>query len=113
MPAAQAEQKIIQDQLQASEQKVADLTDAINRVNDHSKMPGISGKVTFVDHAWNFVILNVGLSAGVVPNGELIVYRGRDFLGKIRVTKVDPNDAVAEILPDVKGDIQVGDSVLN
>jgi hypothetical protein len=43
----------------------------------------------------------------------LIVYRGRDFLGKIRVTKADPNDAVAEILPDVKGDIQVGDSVLN
>jgi hypothetical protein len=29
------------------------------------------------------------------------------------VTKVDPNDAVAEILPDIKGDIQIGDAVLN
>jgi hypothetical protein len=113
LTAAQSEQKIMQDQLQASVTQIAELKDAINRMNDHGKMPGISGKVTFVDHAWNFVILDVGLAAGVVPNGELIVYRGRTFLGKVRVTKVDSNDAVAEILPDVKGDIQIGDAVLN
>ena len=112
LAAAQAEQKILQDQLQASQSQIADLTDAINRAKT-GQMPGVSGKVTFVDHAWNFVILDVGLSNGVVPNGELIVYRGRTFLGKIKVTKVDPNDAVAEILPDIKGDIQIGDSVLN
>jgi multidrug efflux pump subunit AcrA (membrane-fusion protein) len=112
LAAAQAEQKIIQDQLQSTQQQVADLTDAVNR-SKTGKMPGVSGKVTFVDNAWNFVILDVGISAGVVPNGELIVYRGRDFLGKVRVTKVDPNDSVAEILPDVKGVIQIGDSVLN
>jgi multidrug efflux pump subunit AcrA (membrane-fusion protein) len=112
LTAAQSEQKIIQDQLEASQQQVADLQDALRR-SKTGAMPGVSGKVTFVDHAWNFVILDVGISAGVVPNGELIVYRGRTFLGKVRVTKVDPNDAVAEILPDVKGDIQIGDSVLN
>jgi len=113
LAAAQAEQKIIQDQLQAEQTQVATLQDAINRSNNGGKMPGVSGKVTFVDLVWNFVILDVGLSNGVVPNGELIVYRGRNFLGKVRVTKVDPNDAVAEILPDIKGDIQIGDSVLN
>jgi multidrug efflux pump subunit AcrA (membrane-fusion protein) len=113
LQAAQAEQKIIQDQLQASTQQIATLQDAINRSKNGGPMPGISGKVTFVDHAWNFVILDVGLSAGVVPNGELIVYRGRNFLGKVRVTKVDPSDSVAEILPDIKGDIQIGDAVLN
>jgi hypothetical protein len=112
LTASQSEQKILQDQLQASQQQVADLTDAINR-SKTGKMPGVNGKITFVDRTWNFVVLDVGLSNGVVPNGELIVYRGRNFLGKVRVTKVDPNDAVAEILPDIKGDIQVGDSVLN
>ncbi|MEI9997857.1 MAG: hypothetical protein WDO13_01115 [Verrucomicrobiota bacterium] len=112
LAAAQAEQKILQDQLQASQQQVADLQGAINRSKTGS-MPGVSGKVTFVDRTWNFVVLDVGLSAGVVPNGELIVYRGKSFLGKVRVTRVDPNDSVAEILPDIKGDIQVGDSVLN
>jgi len=113
LQAALAEQKIIQDSLQESEQKVATLSDALKRSPSGTQPPGISGKVTFVDNAWNFVILNVGISAGVVPNGELIVYRGRSFLGKVRVTKVDPNDAVAEILPDVKGVIQIGDAVLN
>jgi cell shape-determining protein MreC len=113
LQAAQAEQKIIQDNLQQAQQQVADLTVAINNSKTGKMPPGVSGKVTFVDHAWNFVILDVGLSAGVVPNGELIVYRGKNFLGKVRVTKVDPNDAVAEIMPDIKGDIQVGDAVLN
>jgi hypothetical protein len=112
LAAAQAEKKILQDQLQATQGQVADLQDAINR-SKTGKMPGVSGRITFVDHAWNFVIMDVGLSNGVVPNGELIVYRGRTFLGKVKVTKVDPNDAVAEILPDAKGDIQIGDSVLN
>jgi len=109
---AQSEQKLIQDQLVQSQQQITDLQNAINR-SKTGQMPGVSGKVTFVDHAWNFVILDVGLANGVVPNGELIVYRGHNFLGKIRVTKVDPNDSVAEILPDVKGDIQIGDAVLN
>ena len=113
LTAAQSEAKILQDQAVQDQQKIADLMSAINRRDQGGKMPGVSGKVTFVDHAWNFVILDVGLSAGVVPNGELIVYRGHNFLGKVRVTKVDPNDAVAEILPDTKGDIQIGDSVLN
>jgi hypothetical protein len=113
LQAAQSEQKILADQLQASQAQVADLQDDLKRSATGTQPPGISGKVTFVDHAWNFVILDVGLSNGVVPNGELIVYRGRNFLGKVRVTKAENNDAVAEILPDVKGDIQVGDSVLN
>jgi chemotaxis protein histidine kinase CheA len=109
---AQSEQKILQDSLQAATQQVASLQDSLRR-SKTGTMPPVAGKVTFVDHTWNFVVLNIGLTDGVVPNGELIVYRGRDFLGKVRVTKADPNDAVAEILPDIKGDIQIGDTVLN
>jgi len=112
--AAEAEQKILADQLQSKAKEVADLQDAINRTNEHGKMsPGISGRVTYVNRAWNFVVIDVGLANGVVPNGELIVYRGNSFLGKIKVTRVDPNDAVADILPTTKGDIQIGDYVLN
>ena len=113
LAAALAEQKILQDQVQSLQGQVADAQDQINRAKTGTQPPGISGKVTFVDRTWNFVVLNVGLSNGVVPNGELIVYRGRNFLGKVRVTKADPNDSVAEILPDIKGNIQIGDAVLN
>jgi len=111
--AAETEQKILADQLQAASKQVEDLKGAINREKTGSMPPGISGRVTYVNRAWNFVVVDVGLANGVVPNGELIVYRGNSFLGKIKVTKVDPNDAVADILPNSKGDIQIGDYVLN
>src|SRR5258707_14739563 len=64
--AAQSEQKILQDQLQASQTQITDLKDAINRAKIGTMPPGISGKVTFVNSTWNFVVLNVGLSSGVV-----------------------------------------------
>jgi len=110
---AQAQQKVLQDGLDQANQKIKDLIADINAEKNKTEPPGVSGKVTFVDRTWNFVVLDVGLDAGVVPNGELIVYRGKTFLGKVRITRADPNDAVAEILPDVKGQIQVGDAVLN
>jgi len=110
---AQSQLKIIQDQYDQSQQKIKDLMADINMEKSGHEPPGVSGKVTFVDRTWNFVVLDVGLDAGVVPNGELIVYRGKTFLGKLRVTRADPNDSVAEILPDLKGNIQIGDAVLN
>jgi len=110
---AVAQQKVLQDGLDQANQKIKDLIADINAEKNKTEPPGVSGKVTFVDRTWNFVVLDVGLDAGVVPNGELIVYRGKTFLGKIRITRADPNDAVATILPDVKGQIQVGDAVLN
>jgi membrane-associated HD superfamily phosphohydrolase len=113
MAAAQSQQKILQDQLQASEGQVKQLKDDINRAKVGNIPPGISGKVTFVNRAWNFVVLNVGLSSGVVPNGELILYRGRNFLGKVKVTSAEDNTSVADILPNAKADIQIGDDVLN
>jgi hypothetical protein len=108
-----AEQKILEDQLQAASKQVADLKVEINNVGPGRMPPGISGKVTFVNTTWNFVVLNVGLSNGVVPNGELVVYRGREFLGKVKVTSAEDNTCVADIIPGSKEDIQVGDDVLN
>jgi hypothetical protein len=110
---AQSQLKILQDQYQASQKQIADLMDAVNREKVGTMPPGISGKITFVNRAWNFVVLNVGLSNGVVPNGELIVYRGRNFLGKVKVTSAEAGTAVADILPNAKADIQIGDDVLN
>ena len=112
---AQDQQKIMQDQLQAANNAVDQLKkDMYNATHGGIMPPGVTGKVTFVNRTWNFVVLDVGLSNGVVPNGELIVFRGKNgFLGKIKVTSAEENSAVADILPDIKGDIQVGDSVLN
>jgi len=113
LAASQSEVKIMQDQLQDTQNQIAQLKKDINNKGIGYIPPGVSGKVTFVNRAWNFVVLNVGLSNGVVPNGELIIYRGRDFLGKVKVTSAESNSSVADILPDAKADIQAGDDVLN
>jgi hypothetical protein len=109
------EQKILEDQLQAANKSVADLKVAVNAAGQKPAPmpPGLSGKVTFVNTPWNFVVLNIGLSNGVVPNGELIIYRGREFLGKVKVTSAEDNTAVADILPGAKDEIRPGDDVLN
>ena len=113
LAANQSEVKIMQDQLQATNAQIAELKKDINNSKVGKLPPGISGKVTFVNRAWNFVVLNIGLSNGVVPNGELIVYRGRDFLGKVKITSAESNSSVGDIMPDAKADIQAGDDVLN
>jgi hypothetical protein len=113
LAAAQSEQKILADSLESAQHQVADLKDEVNRKRTGDMPPGISGRVTFVNRTWNFVVLDVGLSNGVVPNGELIVYRDNKFLGKVKVTSAEANTAVADIMPNVKGDIQTGDFVLN
>jgi len=113
LASSQAEQKIIADQLQAAQAQAEQYKKDINAKNIGFIPPGVSGKVTFVNHTWNFVVLDVGLSNGVVPNGQLIVYRKNSFLGKVKITTADANSSVADILPDAKGDIQVGDYVLN
>ncbi|HUB66510.1 MAG TPA: hypothetical protein VL981_03390 [Candidatus Methylacidiphilales bacterium] len=111
--ASQDEQKILQDQVNDSVAQITELKNDLQNMNHSYIPPGVSGKVTFVNRAWNFVVLNVGLSNGVVPNGQLIVYRGRDFLGRVKVTSAETSSCVADIMPDAKADIQVGDDVLN
>jgi multidrug efflux pump subunit AcrA (membrane-fusion protein) len=111
--ASQDEQQLLQTQVNDSVAQISELKNDLLNMNHSYIPPGVSGKVTFVNHAWNFVVLNVGLSNGVVPNGQLIVYRGRDFLGRVKVTSAETSSCVADIMPDAKADIQVGDDVLN
>lgn len=113
--ALEAEQRIIQDQLQAEKARVAQLEDSLRRRDEGGKMPpGVSGKVETVNRMWNFVVLNVGDKDGVVPNGLLIVYRGNNFIGKVRVVSTEAHTSVADILPEwSNADIRPGDSVLN
>ncbi|MBU3664971.1 MAG: hypothetical protein FGM15_03715 [Chthoniobacterales bacterium] len=60
--------------------------------------PGVSGTILAVNQAWNFVVLSLGDRQGVVPNAEMLVQRGNQFLGKVRVTSVEPSTSVADIL---------------
>jgi len=59
---------------------------------------GLSGTILAVNQAWNFVVLSLGDRQGVVPNAEMLVQRDGQFLGKVRVTSVEPSTSIADIL---------------
>jgi Skp family chaperone for outer membrane proteins len=78
------------------------------------KMPPVRGKVLTVDPKYDFVVLNVGGNQGIVQNGRLLVDRDGKLVAKLRITKVEPNRSIANILPDWKQtEVMEGDQVLN
>ena len=65
----------------------------------HQRMRnGLSGRILAVNPAWNFVVLNLGDKNGVVSNAELLVKRGTQLIGKVRVTSVEPSTSIADIV---------------
>jgi len=92
----------------------------------------IKGKVVEMNDKWDFVVIDLGKQSKVkqkigkreidnlvmLPsNSEMVVARdlGADnqFVGKIKITKVYDNCAIANVLPSPKGQsaVQVGDTV--
>jgi myosin heavy subunit len=59
---------------------------------------GLEGRVLAVNPVWNFVVLSLGDKNGVVNNAELLVKRGTQFIGKVRVTSVEPSTSIADIV---------------
>ncbi len=59
---------------------------------------GLEGRILAVNPAWNFVVLNLGDKNGVLNNAELLVKRGRQLVGKVRITSVEPSTSIADIV---------------
>lgn len=100
--AIQKEQETLIAQLQ---QKVDNQTAELSKyrqADDDRKQglmrPGTEGKILAVNPAWNFVVLSLGDKNGVVNNAELLIKRGRQLIGKVRVTSVEPSTSIADIV---------------
>mgnify|MGYP001197130062 FL=1 len=76
--------------------------------------PGnLKGQVVVSDPKWDFVVLNVGEDQQVVPKGELLVNRNGKLVAKVKVTSVQKDRCVANVLPGWKlGEILEGDQVI-
>jgi predicted RNase H-like nuclease (RuvC/YqgF family) len=76
---------------------------------------GLEGRVLAVNQAWNFVVLNLGDRNGVVGNAEMLVKRGTQLVGKVRITSVEPSTSIADIVANSVprgASIQPGDNVI-
>lgn len=97
----QEQETLIQSlQSQLDSTKVAQKELIIEKENRQKQQmkKGTEGRVLAVNPAWNFVVLNLGDKQGVVNNAELLVKRGTRYLGKVRITSVEPSTSIADIV---------------
>ena len=74
---------------------------------------GLTGEILLVMSDWNFVILNVGRDKGLSRNTEMLVHRDDQLVGRVRVSSVEKELAVAEIMDDwLVAPLEEGDHVL-
>jgi|YelNatPaOPRAMG01_1025707.scaffolds.fasta_scaffold00490_17 regulator of replication initiation timing len=74
------------------------------------EMPGLKAKVVAVDPKWEFVVLDAGSLQGAREQGILLVSRNGKLVGKIKITSVETNRCIANILPEWKiSEIKEGD----
>ena len=88
----------LQDQNTSLSTQVAELLRKEDGRQKLQMRQGLTGTILAVNQAWNFVVLSLGDRQGVVPNAEMLVQRDGQFLGKIRVTSVEPSTSIADIL---------------
>ena len=76
---------------------------------------GVRGTVLAVNHAYNFVVLNLGGRNGVEARSEMLVVRDGTLIGKIRIASVEPTTAIGDIISSslARGvQVQPGDIVI-
>lgn len=88
----------LEDRAAGLDAQVAELKRKEQARQNSQMRQGLQGTVLAVNQAWNFVVLSLGDRQGVVPNAEMLVQRGSQLLGKVRVTSVEPSTSIADIL---------------
>jgi myosin heavy subunit len=104
------ENKILLQKLRKTENELAIYTHPERFV----ELPAnLKGKVLVSDPKWNFVVLNVGEDNGVLKYGELLVNRNGKLVAKVRVSSVEKDRSVANVVPGWQlGELMEGDQVI-
>lgn len=95
--------------------KVASQGTVIDRYKKNIMQKGIRGQVTAVNAGWGFCVLSIGDRQGAAANKIMIVTRGGEAIGKVKIINVEASQSVADILPGtfVRGTyVQPGDGVI-
>jgi hypothetical protein len=73
----------------------------------------LKGQILVSDPKWEFVVLNVGEDQGVLENGQLLVNRDGKLVAKVKVTSVQKDRCIANVMPGWKlGEVMEGDQVI-
>ena len=74
---------------------------------------GTKGHVLSVDTDAEFLVFNLGLKQGVKPDDMLSVYRGEEYLGDVKATRVQDEMSAADIIPPLSSrEVRKNDTVV-
>src|SRR3989338_8024748 len=62
-------------------------------------MGDVQGKILTVDQDTQFIIFDLAEGEGVLEGSVMSVYRGNEYLGDIKVTRVQPEMSAADFIP--------------
>ena len=133
--ALEGEKTALQGQVDEANKKIAkneaEITELHAQIKDHdltikdlnmqlghgnlNPPKGTNGKILAVSHDWKFAVLDIGRDNGLWPNGEMLIHRGTNLLGRVRIGIVHKKVAIADILTEYTAPnvvIQEGDRVL-
>jgi hypothetical protein len=116
LDAAEREKVLLSDKMKGTQEKSTRLEpERKPRPAPGGISPGIRGTVLAVNPAYNFVVLSLGARQGVEANSEMLVLRGGSFIGKIRISSVEPATAIGDIITSTLArgvQVQPGDTVV-
>ena len=80
---------------------------------DITMKPGTAARILYANADWNFVVIDIGANQGAQTTAEMIIHRGENMIGKLRITAVRDNVSIADVLPEYqKETVKEGDNVL-
>ena len=117
LDAAEREKVLLSDKLKITQEKSTQLDSGKKQhpLVPGLNSPGIRGTVLAVNQAYNFVVLSLGARQGVEANTEMLVLRGGSFIGRIRISSVEPATAIGDIITSTLArgvQVQPGDTVV-
>jgi hypothetical protein len=112
---AEKERLLLADKLKKSQERAPQVETPGKARTSAAGKPGVRGSVLAVNQAYNFVVLSLGARQGVEANSEMLVLRSGSFIGKIRISSVEPATAIGDIITSTLArgvQVQTGDIVI-
>ena len=115
LDSAEHEKTLLSEKMQAVTEKSSRLEDEKKRRAVARGKVGVRGTILAVNHAYNFVVLNLGGRNGVEAHSEMLIVRDGTYIGKIRISSVEPATAIGDIITSTLArgvQVQPGDIVI-
>lgn len=107
------EQELVASRLtkavESAEEQKSRLQERLGRVREKIAKNAVIATVLSVDNSWGFVVVNKGSeNSNITEQSELLVSRGGSYVGKLKVTSLEPRQTVCDI---VAGSLRTGQRI--